>query len=262
MILFSKKKDRRMKDRQRLQKIDVSVLSRVVAFAENVVPLSGYSAFRVKLITSAAKKYADGIANCEPYYLLIFAGEEDRKYLNGGYAAGQTAAFLRFLGLQARVMASVPGWMRDEQKGERCVAAVAFGQTIPDKHHKHKEENHELPCICREFSDHWDEEVLELAKEKYPLHLANIRIVRENHCICLMQKSLVGKKTQIAEFEAGVAAAQLMAAAEELWIDLTTINLGEPRCLVSLCRKRDLTDLEKAKRKGMIEQMPPVLKAL
>ena len=61
--------------------------------------------------------------------------------------------------------------------------------------------------------------------------------------ICIVPKAASGRKTSLAELEAGIAAARIMTAAEELWMDLAFVDADGSRCLVSVCRRKDLERL-------------------
>ena len=49
----------------------------------------------------------------------------------------------------------------------------------------------------------------------------------------------------LSEYEAGLAAARIMTAAEELWMDLTFAETNEAQCLISVCRRTDSVKLNR-----------------
>ena len=51
-----------------------------------------------------------------------------------------------------------------------------------------------------------------------------------------------------------IAAANIMTAAEELWMELAVVDTGEQRCLISICRSRDLSRIEKAAQETALKQ--------
>ena len=69
-----------------------------------------------------------------------------------------------------------------------------------------------------------------------------------------MKKAGGSRKTAVSELEAGIAAANIMTAAEELWMELAVVDTGEKRCLISICRSRDLPGIEKAAQETALKQ--------
>lgn len=249
MRLFFNTRNRRTEEQFRKQKIDSSVLMRVMAFAEEIAPLKRPSSVRVELVDSASSNVSGAVSKTVPHYLLIFSGEEEYGYMNAGYAAGQLASYLHFLGISAQVQLGLEPWMyRQAAEGEKCMAAVAFGRADAGASHGKKKKPVEHPCISREYREDWAEEVMDFTKKSFPIRTGSVRVLCRNNCICFIPKNFSGRKTVISELETGIAAANVMSAAEELWIDLVPVDTGDPRCMISLCRRKDRAGVMKERR--------------
>ncbi len=249
MRLLFNTRNRRTEERFSMKKIDSSVLVRVMDFAGKIEPLKRPSSLDIKLVDSAVLHDAGCMVGGAPYYVLIFSGEEELEYLNAGYAAGQIASYLRFLGIAARVLRDIAPWMQQQAQGEtKCMAAVAFGRAAMSGSSAKKKETPQHPCISREYCDEWAEEVLDFAKKSFPIHLGCVRVLSRGNCICVVPKNISGKRSSSSELEAGLAAANVLAAAEELWIELSAVDTGDARCLISLCRQKDRASVIKKSR--------------
>ncbi|MDO4321539.1 MAG: hypothetical protein Q4C61_03340 [Lachnospiraceae bacterium] len=260
MRLFFNTRNRRTGERFCRNKIDSSILVRIMDFAEKVEPLRRPSSLRVELTesrrlkagadaTGGNSKAGMDAAGPAPYCLLIFSGEEEHGFLNAGYAAGQIASYLHFLGITASILPGTAQWMsQGAAEGEKCAVAVAFGHADSLAPRGKTKEKLEHPCISREYRENWAEEVLDFAKRSYPACSGRVRMLCKKNCICLMPKTLSGRKTAVSELEAGIAAANIMAAAEELWIDVVPVDTGDPRCLIGLCRRKDRAGVMKEMR--------------
>lgn len=244
MLFFSYTGECREKKQTRAQSVDGAVLAQVMAYAEELEPLRKPYTIRMALAAEGRSiAAADAVDAGDARYLLIFAGDDRYGYLNGGYAAGQLAAYLRFLGFSAAIWKNPRPWMqREAQAGERCVAAVAFGT----------KETHtglaERSCISHENRADWAESVTALAKKEFSAPLGTVRIANGKNCIHLEKRKLPGGRTSLTELEAGIATAHIMAAAEELWVDLVPVVADGDECLVRLCRRRELAQVMEAER--------------
>lgn len=264
MRLLFNTRNRRTEERFSMKKIDSSVLMRVMDFAERIEPLKRPSSLEMKLVDSSALHDAGCMVGGAPYYVLIFSKGEEPEYLNAGYTAGQIAFYLRFLGIAGCVVRTPAPWMQQQAKGEaKCMAAVAFGKAAMTGASGKKKESPQHPCISREYREEWDKELLDFAKKCFPMRSGCVRVLSRDNCICVVQKSASGRRPAVSELEAGLAAAHVMAAAEELWIELSAVDTGDERCLISLCRRKDRASVIKNSRNAFPSgQQGTVLKAV
>ena len=228
MGLFINRRNTGKREPLRAQRLDAALLERIVSFAEAVDAPGRSRGLCVRL---------SELSGSMPYVLLIGAAQDEQGYLDAGYAAGQVAAYLRFLGLSACILRSPAPWMHRELGGA-CLVAVSFGREAQGRFRK-KQGAAEQPCISCEYRKNWTDEVSAYVKKRFPAQSGLIRTVyREDH-ICLNARSSAARRSAAVWLEAGIAAAGMMAAAEALWIDLVMVECADPDCLVSLCRRKD-----------------------
>lgn len=278
MGLFFNRRNRKTKEQIRTQRIDKSVLAQIMAYAEKLDGLKQSSDIRIAFAGESDRKKAGHATGCAPYFLLIFAEDEkegarigdgrrylkdqENRYLNSGYVAGQLVNYLQFLGIPAAVWKNPAVWMQQKAKvGEHCMAAVIFGASSLGQFSSGAEDSQERPCIFQENREGWAEEIL-AAHRRLWAKQRDIQVVcKENH-ICLMSRPVSARKADACRFEAGVVAAELMAAAEELWIDLVAVDTEAPRCLLTLCRREDRVEVLRTVKKASPGTMRPVFKTL
>lgn len=207
-----------------MQPIDQEVLDRITNYAEHLPLLISSGRIHVQLMEELEKG-----AGRVPYYLLFFTDGTEEGYLNAGYASGMTSYFLRFQGIAASVLRESPMRIhKTEYMGMRCTAALAFGYEPKGRDaHKRNVRETEAPCILKEQRDHWEDEVLNFAKEHFEAIMSSVQVIRQDRWIHFMKKTTPRKNAQTTMFEAGAAIAGIMAAAEDLWIDLALVNVQD-----------------------------------
>lgn len=223
-------------------KLDKRLLERILDFAHGVEPLHTPADIQIRLFAGNGMRAGRQHGAASTYYLLVYSDDLPHAYMNAGYIAGQILAYLCFLGIPAVLSHSVPVWAKEEQ-GYECLTAVAFGESLPAGRCQKRADSEELPCVYHDYHERWSEEVLRYVKKRFPTALRAVRAVHEDGRICIVPKVASGRKTSLAELEAGIAAARIMTAAEELWMDLAFVDADGSRCLVSVCRRKDLERL-------------------
>lgn len=224
MSLFSRIRKRQTTIKFGMQPIDSGILERVVNYVEHLKLPVAAGKVQVQLMEELEK----GSGNV-PYYLLLFAEGTEEGYLNAGYAASMTSYFLHFQGIQAKVLReSSLRLQKKEYDGMHCLAALAFGLEAQkgDLHHSMTADS-EIPCILKEQREYWMEEVLDYSQTHFSTTAGAVRIVCQEKWIHFMKKSVNRKCENAAMFEAGCAIAGVMAAAEELWVDLALVDVCE-----------------------------------
>lgn len=224
MNLFSGIKKRQPIVKFGMQPIDQNVLDRVVNYVEHLALLTSGGRVYVQLMEELEKG-----CGSVPYYLLIFTEGTEEGYLNAGYASGMASYFLRFQGIAASVLRESPVRLhKTEYMGMHCTAALAFGHETKNRgQHRNGIRETEQPCILREQRENWEEEVLTFSKEHFSAVMSSIQAVRQEKWIHFMRKPSARKNSFSVMFEAGAAVAGVMAAAEELWIDLAIVNVRD-----------------------------------
>ncbi|MDY3250182.1 MAG: nitroreductase family protein [Candidatus Choladocola sp.] len=207
--------------------IDESLLDSVRTFTENLVLPDRDGRIRIRMAAKGNHGNRRRSGERSVYYLLVFADGGERNYLNAGYAVGQMAMFLRFRGIEASVLHSLPEWMEKESyEGMKCVAAVAFGMAVR-KQHRSGTSHEDKSCVCSNRKENWYDQVLSYSKKCYPAGVRAVKAVQSDNEVHFLVKTSSSKKAAVYEFEAGVAIASFMEAAEELWIDLELVRIPQ-----------------------------------
>lgn len=183
-------------------------------------------------------------------YLLFLTDGTAAGSLDAGYAAGQAAAFLRFQGCEPEIMRGLPG---DVLQGflqktvpMQCAAGLTFGRKRSGV--KHKTEAADRFCICTEKRENWDDELLAFTKARYPKTFSWLDVSRKESRIYFSGRRISRKHMCASAFETGIAISNVMAAADELWLDLEMVQLEamlKEKYLFGVCRKRDRRTVRK-----------------
>lgn len=223
---------RKRKKGQQPDGSDLAVLDRTVSYAGHL-PLPAQ----------------DGTASLEAAgteqgsYLLFFADQTEEGCMNAGYLAGQSVSYLHFLGVESERARVLPEELKvAPPKGMHFVAALAVEGRAAAAKHRRKRTVQESFCICTETRENWRDELLAFTREKYPSTFRRIRVSTKESLIHFAMKHRNGHQAEEEAFEAGIAAANIMTAAEELWVDLEMVKVptAEPEgYLFSVCRKGD-----------------------
>ena len=177
------------------------------------------------------------------WYLLVF-DEEGQGAFNAGYVLKQGQELLRARRIATKILRQIP----EEAADRHCLGALAIGM----KHASAADVRWEEPdtehfFICQKSEERWIEKVFATSGKMLTADMqTGVRIIRKENAIHIAAGSCFGRNRELSEFHAGEVLGALMAAAEELWIDLDMIDFygaGEtagPDYLVTVCRAQDL----------------------
>lgn len=227
------------------QELEGSLLEAVLAFAEELKLPEPSGRVEVKLVDRL--KDGNRKSSAAPYYLLLRVTGGERNLFSAGYALGQTALFLRFQGIESQILWNVPQGFCGAGRQEGGTAALAFGRAAAGrKPGRRQSAQPQHGCVCRDLGERWDEEVLAGAKSMLPVEGSAVRVMRGEGRLYFAAGAASGKKAAFSEFETGIALANVMVAAEELWVDLEVVCRDdtvsfrgkERRTLASVRQKR------------------------
>lgn len=207
--------------------MEQGLLDAVLRFSDQIAELKPSGSLRISLIEGESLRQA-GKRNIQtPYYLQFFSDGSQAGCLNAGYAAGQAAAYLKFRGISVPVLDIVPEWLQScETSGEQCSAVIGFGTQETKSRTAKKASAQELPCI-RVEKEQWCAEILEFIKKQGLMRPEYTYMVFRNGGIHFLLKTTARRHPQQAAVDAGIQIANVMTAAEELWIDLETVKQKE-----------------------------------
>lgn len=190
-----------------------------------------------------------------PYYLLAYADTEEGGSLNAGYVLERAAVLLRFQGVATRILTQVPDRL-ELPDGKLCVAVLAIGteRRTGSLWGERDSAEPEHPLICRDAGESWTDEVLAYAEKLLPQESqAGVRMIRSPYALHFAAGKYFGRSAGSSRFGAGVLLAAVMAAAEELWMELGMIRvlpqfqeqLAGPDYLITVCRMQDRAKIQK-----------------
>lgn len=222
----------RMKKKQEAQfekqSLEPEVLDAAVCFAQQAAGLNGAGSLQLCLLKGASLLQAGGRNVQAPYYLQFFSDGSLEECLNAGYAAGQTAAYLRFRGIAAVIPDTVPEWLQPKRAEDmHCSVVLAFGGKEAKQKNSKKSLEQEHPCIRIEKEQAWSGEILDFIKKQGMVRPEYTHMVFRNGSIHFLLKTTARRHPQQAAVDAGIQIANVMAAADELWIDLETVKQKE-----------------------------------
>lgn len=168
-----------------------------------------------------------------PYYLAFYSEEGERYQMNMGYQMQQMALQLCCMGLGTCFLGSMKLPRQFQRRnGKKIVGLMAFGRAR-GSHVRKKIEAKRLSldelCIYKEVPRQWMNQLLEAARmAPSTLNSQPWRfVVYDNRIHIFSKKHGVEKFGKWDELNFGIMFANMMVAAEELWLDVDLIRLGE-----------------------------------
>lgn len=223
MNLFTKMRAKGKGRRQEMQSMEQSVLDGILRFASGVTVTESDGNIGVQLLEGAQLQ-----GRCEiraPYYLQFLSDGSEQGCLNAGYAAGQTAAYLRLRGIKASVCRSFHEWPVKMDRGElHCLVLLAFGQKGEGGRYSGEGRQERYSCIRVDCGEKWSEEVLAFAGKRELLGAQYTRLICRGEQMHFIKKASARKHPQQAAIDAGLLMSDVMTAAEALWIDLEIVK--------------------------------------
>lgn len=241
MNLLKKIRTERSRTKKEKRSLEKSVIDSVVRFADQIKSPEPAGELTIRLVEHLEGGKSGRKKMEAPYYLQFFSENTREGCLNAGYAAGQTAAYMRFRGISAVILRTIPEWMAHRtEDGAECRVVLAFGgkEVLGHRENDWKERS----CVHVDSKEHWSEEILEFIKKQGLIGTEFTHVVFREECLHFLFKTTARKNPDQAAVDAGILIANIMAAAEELWIDLDFVKkseITETGYLLSVCRRED-----------------------
>lgn len=241
---------------RRAQRLDMGLLQYGIQFAQRLELPEASEAMELRLLGDGAEgpRERRGFSVKAPCYLLVY-GREGASPLNAGYVLGQLAVFLSLGGIEGKITAQVPERYQTGEDGRVCFGALAVG-VAPGYWSRGRAKLPERPLICRETEEDWTGKVLDYAKTLLPQEMqTGVRIIHRDTVLHLAAGKYFGRSAETCLFHAGVTLAGVMAAGEELWIDLGMVHLTPelwsqetgPDYVITVCRKADQKEISEGR---------------
>lgn len=228
MNLFERIKRKQQAGRFEKQLLETEVIEAIIRFAQQAAGLKEGCGLQIRLAEGESLYGAGGRNVQAPYYLQIFSDGSSEGCLNAGYTAGQTAAYLRFRGISAAIPDIVPEWLQSKPADPlQCSVVLAFGKGSLKEKNNSRDLQQELPCIRIDNEQAWSGEILDFIKKQGMVRPEYTHMVFRNGSIHFLLKTTARRHPQQAAVDAGIQIANVMAAADELWIDLETVKQKE-----------------------------------
>lgn len=217
----------------RMEPVDDKVIDGIFKFLEELEPLFPEIRIDVRVYPEQGQKLKlSGFANVSaPHYLVIFSEKKEKSEMNAGYVMQQAALYLTARGVGSCYQGMAK--KRDaklEEDGLSCLMVMAFGYPRnPGKAREAKRLPMEELCAFKNQPKTHTRELLETARlapssfNSQPWRF----VVYENRFHIFSRKPVGGhhRLNVHDEFNFGVMLANVMEAAEELWIDVELIKL-------------------------------------
>lgn len=216
--------------------IDNKILSGILAFADEIEPIFPGIGIRLEVIDNVTKhNRVGGIVNVKaPYYLALYSQKKEKRDLNAGYIMEQISLYLCAKGIGSCFLGMAK--RRDkkmEEDGYEFVIALAFGMpkgALLRNDYEVKRLSMDELCAYKERPKSWVKEILETARLS-PSSYNNQPwrfVVYENRIHVFSKRAVVSSGTfgKYTELNLGIMFANIMIAAEEIWVDLDLIKLN------------------------------------
>lgn len=218
----------------RMEPIGEEILKGIMDLVGETEPLFPQIKFRVDIVDCLTKKGKVGgiFTKTAPYYLVIYSEPKEKYDMNAGYIMQQVSLYLTTQGVGSCYQGM--GKMKeDPSDGMRFVILMAFG--LPKGaavRHDYEAKRLSLDelCVYKERPRSWVKEILEVSRlAPSSFNSQPWRFVVYENRIHIFSKNPTGtssKKGKFNEFNFGVMLANVMVAAEEIWVDLDLIKLN------------------------------------
>lgn len=218
----------------RMEPLNQTVLSGIYAFMEQMEPL--FPGIRTRLEIAdciSGKDKMRGLFKAEaPYYLLIYSEKREKSQLNAGYIMEMLSLYLTTRGVGSCFLGFTKKKREGGQEGLEFVMAMAFGWpkgSLLRQGYGVKRLSLDELCVYKERPKTWVKEILEAARLA-PSSMNNQPwrfVVYENrvHVFSKLPTSRRMVLNRFTEFDMGIMLANVMVAAEEIWMDLDLIRL-------------------------------------
>ncbi len=168
-----------------------------------------------------------------PYYMIFYSREAKRSQMNVGFLMQHMALYLCTIGIGSCIIGSTNFRKDLRTKGEmKAVGLMAFGKSkgpLSRAHGGAKRIPMDELCSFREVPRQWMKQLLQAARMapssmndqpwRFVVYDSRIHIFTKKHQVDRM------KRYRWEEVNFGIMFANLMIAAEELWLDIDLIRL-------------------------------------
>ena len=215
------------------EKIDDQKLDEIRKHYQSLFSLFGRIASDIAIIDNTKKQFfGSGFLSVQaPYYIVFYTEDLPRNLMNVGYMMQEMSLFLTTMGLGSCML----GHTRvkkglNNKNGLQIAGLMAFGEAKGKATRRHSEARRlsiDDLCVFKEMPRQWVKQLLEAARlaPSY-MNTQPWRFVVYDHKIHIFSRKSK-KVSRWEEINFGIMFANIMIAAEELWLDVDLIRLEE-----------------------------------
>ncbi len=217
----------------RMEPVEDKIIEGIFRFLEESEPLFPEIKICVKIYPEQGEKlrFFGLMGVSAPHYLAVFTEKKEKSEMNAGYVMQQIALYLTSKGVGSCYQGGKKKHdAKLEEDGFFCAMVMAFGypKNLVKKRNSKRLSLEEL-CAFKAQPKAHTKELLEMARlspssfNSQPWRF----VVYENRFHVFSKKPVIGqdRRNKYDEFNFGVMLANVMTAAEELWIDVDLIKL-------------------------------------
>lgn len=215
--------------------LDNKILNDILAFAEELEPIFPGIGIHLEIIDNVTKRSrVGGIVNLSaPYYLAIYSEAKEKRDLNAGYIMQHISLYMSTKGIGSCFLGMAKRKEKKIEEGYEYVITLAFGLpkgTLIRHDYDAKRQSLDELCAYKERPKSWVREILEtarLAPSSYNSQPWRF-VAYENRIHVFSKRPVVQNGTfgKFTELNLGIMFANVMIAAEEIWVDLDLIRLN------------------------------------
>ena len=220
----------------RMEPLDDTILKGIPDFLDEVEPLFPDICTEIRIVDRCTgKEKIGGLCNVKaPYYAVLYSEPKEKSDMNAGFLMEQLSLYLETRGIGSCFVGMAKHRDKElEAKGFVQKIILAFGMPKDPNKFRDKEPKRmaldEL-CVYKEPPKAWVKEMLEAARlAPSSTNSQPWRFVVYEHRIHVFSKKPLGERSLLnpfTELNFGIMLANVMVAAEEVWIDLDLIKLN------------------------------------
>ena len=220
----------------RMEPLDDTILKGIPDFLNEVEPLFPDIRTEIRIVNRCTdKEKIGGFCNVKaPYYVALYSESKEKSDMNAGFLMEQLSLYLETRGIGSCFVGMAKRRDKElEAEGLSLKIVLAFGfpkETDRNRDREPKRIAMDDLCVYKEQPKAWVKEMLEAARlapsstNSQPWRF----VVYENRIHVFSKKPLDEKSllNPFTELNFGIMLANVMVAAEEVWVDLDLIKLN------------------------------------
>lgn len=218
----------------KLEAINKTELELIRKFEEDIVKIFPEIDYHIDIIDNVNKHFhmLNPFDIKAPYYMAFYSEVKEDYQINAGYIMEQLSLFIISRGLGSCFMAIPNGIKEFDEKGRKYVISMAFGKAEKSPYRETSKANRMTKnkvCIYKEEPDDDMEKLIDAAiLAPSAFNGQPWRFVVYNNRVHIFEKvTRISRIVNWQDIDMGIALANMIVAAEELWIDVVIKTIDE-----------------------------------